>query len=121
MLKTKNASRRQRRHWHIRKKVSGSATIPRMCVFRSSKNISVQFIDDVSGNTLVSASSLEKSFAEAGVKATNVDGAAIVGKLAAEKALKAGITKVVFDRGGFKFHGRVKSLADAAREAGLQF
>lgn len=121
MLKTKNASRRKRRQWHIRKKVSGTAAIPRMCVYRSLKNISVQLIDDVSGKTLVAASSLEKSFADAGAKATGVEGAAIVGKLAAEKALQAGITKVVFDRAGYKYHGRVKSLADAAREAGLQF
>jgi len=121
MLKTKNASRRQRRHWHVRKKVSGTAAIPRMCVYRSLKNMSVQLIDDTSGKTLISASSLEKAFAADGVKANGVEGAAIVGKLAAEKALEAGITKVVFDRGGFKYHGRVKSLADAAREAGLQF
>ena len=121
MLKTINASRRQRRHWHIRKKVSGTATIPRMCVFRSLSNISVQFIDDISGKTLAAASSQGKAFAESGAKASNVEGAAIVGKLAAESALKAGITKVVFDRAGYKYHGRVKSLADAAREAGLQF
>ncbi|NQZ57188.1 MAG: 50S ribosomal protein L18 [Lentisphaeraceae bacterium] len=121
MLKTKNASRRKRRQWHIRKKVSGTAAIPRMCVYRSLKNISVQLIDDVSGKTLVAATSLEKAFTESGVKASGIEAGAIVGKLAAEKALQAGITKVVFDRAGYKYHGRVKSLADAAREAGLQF
>jgi large subunit ribosomal protein L18 len=118
MLKTKNASRRQRRHWHIRKKVSGTSAIPRLNVFKSSKHMYAQVIDDHSGKTLVSASTVAK---DSSAKSSTKDGAAEVGKLIAEKAVKAGITKVVFDRGGYKYHGRVQSLADAAREAGLQF
>ena len=119
MLNTKNASRRQRRRWHIRKKISGTAEIPRLCVFRSSKNMYAQIIDDEAGKTLVSASTVEK--AADGTSRSTKEGAALVGKLVAEKAVKAGISKVVFDRSGYKFHGRVKSLADAARENGLQF
>jgi len=119
MVKTNNASRRQRRRWHIRKKISGTASRPRLCVFRSAKHIYAQLIDDEAGKTLVAASTVEKS-AE-GSKSSTVEGAALVGKLVAEKAVKAGISQVVFDRSGYKFHGRVKSLADAARENGLQF
>lgn len=118
MLKSEKARKRQRRHWHIRKKVSGTSEIPRMCVYRSLNHIYVQLIDDEAGKTLVSASTVEKGFEG---KASNVEGAALVGKKVAEKAIEAGIKKVVFDRAGFKFHGRVKSLADAAREAGLEF
>jgi large subunit ribosomal protein L18 len=119
MLKSKNASRRKRRHWHVRKKISGTPAIPRLNVYKSSKHMYAQLIDDVAGVTLVSASTVQKD-AE-GAKASTIAGAAVIGKLIAEKAISAGITKVVFDRGGFKFHGRVKSLATAAREAGLQF
>lgn len=119
MLKTKNASRRKRRHWHVRKKVSGTASIPRLNVYKSSKHIYAQLIDDMAGVTLAAASTVQKE--AQGGKASTVAGAAIVGKLVAERGVEAGITKVVFDRGGFKYHGRVKSLADAAREAGLQF
>ena len=118
MLNTKNASRRKRRHWHIRKKVSGTSAIPRLNVFKSSKHIYAQLIDDVSGKTLAAASTVQKGTEG---KASTKEGAASVGKLIAEKAIEAGITKVVFDRGGYKYHGRVQSLADAAREAGLQF
>ena len=118
MLKSEKARKRQRRHWHIRKKVSGTSEIPRMCVYKSLNHTYVQLIDDVSGKTLVSASTVEKAFEG---HTSNVDGAAVVGKNIAEKALASGLKKVVFDRAGFKFHGRVKSLADAAREAGLQF
>ena len=118
MLKSEKARKRQRRHWHIRKKVSGTSEIPRMCVYRSLNHIYVQLIDDEAGKTLASASTVEKGFEG---KASNVEGAALVGKKIAEKAIEAGIKKVVFDRAGFKFHGRVKSLADAAREAGLEF
>ena len=117
MISKKKISTRQKRHWHIRKRVSGTSAIPRMAVFKSAKNIYVQFIDDESGRTISSASSVEKGTANGG----NAEGAATIGKIAGEKALAAGITKVVFDRGGFKFHGRVKALADAARESGLQF
>jgi large subunit ribosomal protein L18 len=118
MLKSDKARRRQRRQWHIRKKISGTSGTPRMCVFKSLKHIYVQLIDDTTGQTLVSASSVEKGFE---AKSSTADGAAVVGKIVAEKALKAGVSKVVFDRAGFKYHGRIKSLADAAREAGLQF
>lgn len=114
----KKRATRQRRQWHIRKKVQGTAEIPRMAIFKSTKHIYVQFIDDDNSKTLASASSLDKSITKS---QSNVDGASEVGKLAAENAKKAGIEKIVFDRGGFKYHGRVKSLADAARENGLKF
>ena len=92
-----------------------------MAVFKSLKNISVQFIDDLAGTTLVSASTLEKSVRDSLSSRSNLDAAKTVGKLAAEKALANGITKVVFDRGGHKYHGCVKALAESARENGLQF
>ena len=94
MLKTKNASRRKRRHWHIRKKVSGTASIPRLNVYKSSKHIYAQLIDDEAGTTLAAASTVQK---EAEGKSSTVEGAASVGKLIAERAQEAGITKVVFD------------------------
>jgi large subunit ribosomal protein L18 len=94
---------------------------PRLSVFRSSKNIYAQIIDDTKGYTLASASSLDSEFKTNLAKGTDVAAAAAVGKLVAERALKAGIKDVVFDRGGYKYHGRVKALADAAREAGLNF
>lgn len=103
----------------IRSKVTGTAERPRMTVFRSNKQISVQVIDDLAGVTLVSASSLIKDVASQ--SGTKIEKAAMVGKLIAEKALSAGITAVVFDRNGYLYHGRVKQLADAAREAGLKF
>ncbi|MFT3740354.1 MAG: 50S ribosomal protein L18 [Breznakibacter sp.] len=103
----------------IRKNVVGTPERPRMSVFRSNKQISVQIIDDSKGTTLVSASSLVKDIS--GQSGTKTDKAALVGKLIAEKALSAGISQVVFDRNGYLYHGRVKQLADAAREAGLKF
>jgi large subunit ribosomal protein L18 len=103
----------------IRKNMDGSATKPRMSVYRSNKQISVQVIDDLSGRTLVAASSLVKDIAAQ--KVTKCEQAALVGKLIAEKALSAGISTVVFDRNGYLYHGRVKQLAEAAREAGLKF
>ena len=109
------------RHSRLRSKVVGTTMCPRMAVYKSLKNISVQFIDDMSGNTLVSASSLERSVRDSLSSRSNVDAAKTVGKLAAEKALAKGITKVVFDRGGHKYHGCVKALAESARENGLQF
>ena len=118
MFKSEKARKRQRRRWHIRKKVSGTAAIPRMSVYKSLQHMYVQLINDETGTTIVSASTVLK---EVEGKASTSEGAAAVGKLVAEKALEAGVKKVVFDRGGFRFHGRVKSLADAAREAGLQF
>jgi len=112
--------RRQRIRFRIRKKVSGQASKPRLSVYRSNTQIYVQVIDDLSGKTLVSASSLEKEIAAQG-KMNKVEQAKLVGKSVAEKTIKAGITEVKFDRGGYLYHGRVKSLADAAREGGLKF
>ncbi|MGK2930287.1 MAG: 50S ribosomal protein L18 [Acidimicrobiales bacterium] len=109
---------RDRRHRRVRKKVVGSSQRPRLAVFRSSKHIVAQVIDDVAGVTLASASTHEKDFSDYG---GNVEAAKKVGALAAERAKAAGVDKVVFDRGGNRYHGRVKALADAAREAGLDF
>ncbi|HBK84381.1 MAG TPA: 50S ribosomal protein L18 [Flavobacterium sp.] len=109
--------RRQRIKFRIRKIVSGTASQPRLAVFRSNKEIYAQIIDDVNGTTLVAASSRDKGV----TKSTKIETAVAVGKLVAEKALKAGITSISFDRGGYLYHGRVKSLADGAREAGLKF
>ena len=109
--------RRQRIRFRIRKTVSGTATNPRLSVFRSNKEIYAQLIDDVNGVTLLAASSREKEIG----KGTNVEVATAVGKLVAEKALKAGIEVVTFDRGGYLYHGRIKSLAEGARAAGLKF
>ena len=109
------------RHRRLRSNVVGTQECPRMAVYKSLRNISVQFIDDMAGNTLVAASTLEKSVKEALSGRSNVEAAKTVGKLAAEKALAKGINKVVFDRGGHKYHGCIKALADSARENGLQF
>ena len=111
------SERRQRIQYRVRKTVSGTAARPRLSVYRSNKEIYAQIIDDVNGVTLVSASSREAGI----TRGTNVETAASVGKLIAEKALKAGIETVSFDRNGYLYHGRVKSLADGAREAGLKF
>jgi large subunit ribosomal protein L18 len=108
---------RQRIHKRIRHRVAGTGQRPRMAVFRSLKHIYVQVIDDSQGNTLVAASSNEKNAANGG----NIAGAKAVGKLVAERAKQKGIKAVVFDRGGYLYHGRVKALADAARAAGLEF
>ena len=108
---------RRRIHTRIRKRVEGSPTRPRLAVFRSTKHIYVQIIDDLAGSTLVSASSAERGSVDGG----NVAGATAIGKLVAERAKEKGVTKVVYDRGGFLYHGRIKALADAAREAGLEF
>ena len=105
------------RHRRVRSKISGTPELPRLCVFRSNKNISCQIIDDVNGVTLASASSLTLKLANGG----NIDAATAVGKAIAEAAKKAKITKVVFDRGGYLYHGRVEALANAARENGLEF
>lgn len=109
---------RVRRHERVRTKISGTAECPRLCVFRSNKNISVQVIDDVAGKTLVAASTLDK---EVKTKASNIESAKEVGELVAKRAIKAGIKNVVFDRGGYIYHGKIKALAEAAREAGLEF
>jgi large subunit ribosomal protein L18 len=112
------SDRRQRIRYRIRKTISGTATNPRLSVFRSNKEIYAQLIDDVNGVTLLACSSREK---EVSSKGTNVEVALAVGKLIAEKALKSGIDVVTFDRGGYLYHGRVKSLAEGARAAGLKF
>ncbi|MDR1774803.1 MAG: 50S ribosomal protein L18 [Clostridioides sp.] len=116
----KNFNRLQR-HKRVRKKVSGTEQRPRLCVFRSSKNIYAQIIDDTKRITLVSASSLDKDVKEAVNYTGNKDAAKKVGELVAKRAVENGITEVVFDRGGYIYHGRVKELAEGAREAGLKF
>lgn len=111
--------RRIRRHLRVRKKVRGTLERPRLSVFRSLKHIYAQIINDDEGRTLVAASSLSPEIQ--GLKGTKTEIARAVGRLLAQKALEKGITKVVFDRGGYKYHGRVKALAEGAREAGLIF
>ncbi len=110
---------RFRRHHRVRKHVRGTPARPRLAVFRSNRHVVAQVIDDVSGRTLAAASSVEADLR--GGATGNKDSAATVGRLVAERAKAAGVTKVVFDRGGFLYHGRVAALADAAREAGLEF
>ncbi len=112
---------RKKRHLVVRKKVIGTANRPRLGVFRSLKNIYAQIIDDETGVTLVSASTLDKEVKSNFDFCGNRDSAKAVGKLIAEKALDKGIKQVIFDRGGYIYHGRIKELADAAREAGLEF
>ena len=113
---SKNVSR-VRRHARVRAKISGTAEAPRLCVYRSNKNIEAQLIDDVKGMTLVSSSSMSLKLENG----SNIEAAAKVGADIAQKALKKGLKKVVFDRSGYIYHGRVKALAEAAREAGLEF
>ena len=108
------------RHRRVRKKIHGTANRPRLAVFRSNKHLSLQVIDDVSGRTLVSASTTEPAIKGEGTGAT-VEAASKLGTLLAERAKVAGITQVVFDRGGFLYHGRIAAVAAAAREAGLEF
>jgi large subunit ribosomal protein L18 len=115
------AVRRLRRHKRVRSQVSGTPSKPRLAVYKSVKHIHAQIIDDLAGRTLAAASSVEPVAQAPDVKTGNSKSAALVGKLLAERAKKAGVSAVCFDRGGFKFHGRVKALADAAREAGLKF
>ena len=114
-----SSQHRLKRHARIRKKISGTAERPRLAVFRSNKHIYAQLIDDLSGKTLAAASTADPSLRDS--SGNNVEGAAKVGALVAERAVAAGVRSVVFDRGGFKFHGKVKALADSAREKGLQF
>ena len=109
---------RIKRHSRVRGKISGTAERPRLCVYRSENHIYAQIIDDVAGNTLCSASTVEKSFEGIG---SNCEAAAKVGKTVAERALQKGIEEVVFDRGGYIYHGRVQALAEGAREGGLKF
>ena len=116
--KTNRTLERRRRHIRVRTKISGTGNRPRLCVFRSNKALYVQIIDDVKANTLVSASTLDK---EVKTKHSNKEAAKEVGTLIAKRALDKNIKEVVFDRGGYIYHGVVKELAEAAREAGLQF
>lgn len=111
--------RRSKIKQRVRKRISGTAERPRMTVFRSNKEIYVQLIDDLSGKTMVAASSLDKGIA--GAKMTKTEQAKLVGKLAAERAAEAGIQAVIFDRNGYLYHGRIKALADSAREGGIKF
>ena len=111
-------AQRMKRHSRVRSKISGTPERPRLSVFRSENNIYAQIIDDVAGSTLVSASSVEKGFDGNG---SNIEAAKKIGALVAERALQKGIEEVVFDRGGYIYHGRVQALADGAREAGLKF
>ena len=111
-------SQRIKRHNRVRSKISGTAQRPRLCVFRSENNIYAQIIDDVAGNTLCSASTVEKAFEGNG---SNMEAAKKIGALIAERALQKGIEEVVFDRGGYIYHGRVLALAEGAREGGLKF
>jgi len=112
---------RLKRHLRVRKKISGTAERPRLSVFRSSKHIYAQLIDDVKGVTLASASTLDKELASQIKNGGNVESAAKVGELIAKRAKEKGYELVVFDRGGYLYHGRIQALADAAREAGLKF
>lgn len=118
-MKNRKEIRRSKIKSRIRKKISGSTERPRMTVFRSNKEIYVQLIDDLQGNTMLSASSREKGLAE--LEGSKIEQSKRVGQLIAERAREAGIESVVFDRNGYLFHGRVKALADAAREGGLKF
>ncbi len=117
-LKITNARRKQRVRLAVRRNANGR---PRLSVFRSSKHIYAQVIDDQKGVTLASASSLEKTMRDGGSTGANIDAAKAVGKLLAERAVKNGVKEVIFDRGGYLYHGRVKALGDAARESGLSF
>jgi large subunit ribosomal protein L18 len=112
---------RKRRHRRIRKKISGTAERPRLCVYKSLRHIYAQLIDDTTGRTLVAASTLDPQFNSSSSSRCNIASAREVGKLLAARALERGITRVVFDRSGYPYHGRVKALAEAAREGGLQF
>ena len=120
MLKTRQLfeRRKRRNRYRLRKQAGGK---PRLSVFRSSKHIYAQVIDDVAGRTLAAASTLDKALPEGVKTGADKEAATVVGKLIAERAKEAGVEKVVFDRGGYRFHGRVKALAEAAREGGLNF
>ena len=111
-------AKRDRRHYRLRFKIKGTPERPRLCVFRSEKHIYAQVIDDVAGKTLAAAASNEKDFEGVG---SNQEAAKKVGKMVAERAIKAGVETVVFDRGGYVYHGRVQALAEGAREGGLKF
>jgi large subunit ribosomal protein L18 len=121
LIKADKNKARLKRHVRVRKKISGTAERPRLNVYRSSKHIYAQLIDDVKGVTLAAASTLDKELRDQIENGGNVEAARKVGELIGRRAQAAGIKKVVFDRGGYLYHGRVQALADAAREAGLEF
>jgi len=121
MARTSKDEARRARHMRLRKKLAGTAECPRLCVKRTLHHIYATVIDDAKGHTLVAASTRDKSVADAVASHTNTNAAKAVGAAIAAKAKAAGITDVVFDRGGYQYHGRVQALADAAREAGLNF
>ena len=121
MAKETRMKARRRRHMRVRRKVIGTATRPRLNVYRSLNNIYVQVIDDKAGHTLVSASTLEADLQESLTDKLKVDQAKEIGKIVAERAKAAGIEQVVFDRGGYRYHGRVKAVAEGSREGGLVF
>ncbi|MDY0219818.1 MAG: 50S ribosomal protein L18 [Desulfobacterium sp.] len=112
---------RLKRQKRIRKRITGTTERPRLCIFRSSVHIYAQVIDDVTGSTLASASTLDKDFKENNEKSAGKDAATAIGRLVGARAIERGISKVVFDRNGFLYHGRIKALSDGAREAGLNF
>ena len=112
---------RQRRHERVRKQISGTAERPRLAVYRSLRHIYAQVIDDIAGHTLVAASTLDVALTEELTDLTKADQAKAVGKLVGKRAADAGVNTIVFDRGGFPYHGRVKALAEGARESGLKF
>ena len=119
MSSKEKALARSRRHRRVRKRVRGTADRPRLAVFRSNRHVTAQVIDDVAGHTLAAASTVEPDLRSGATG--NKDAATVVGRLVAERARAAGVERVVFDRGGFLYHGRVAAVADAAREAGLEF
>ncbi len=121
MAKNSRNDNRLKRHERVRKDVFGTPEMPRLCVFRSSKNIYAQVIDDVNGKTIASASSLDKEIKEQAAYGGNKEAAKLVGELVGKRAKEAGVETVCFDRGGYLYHGRVKELADGARAAGLDF
>jgi len=112
---------RIRKHERIRKNLSGTAQKPRLCIFRSLNNLNAQLVDDTENKTIFSASTLDKDFKKSNPKGGNVKSAVLLGELLAKKAQEKGITNVVFDRGGYLYHGRVKAFADSARKSGLKF
>ena len=121
ITKPSRAKARIKRHYRIRNKVNGTAQCPRLAVFRSNKHMYAQLIDDAAGCTLAAASTMEAEIASKLETTSNIVAAQAVGEAIAKKAIEKGITEAVFDRGGYVYHGKVKALADAAREAGLQF
>jgi len=121
MPKTDTRLARKRRHARVRDRVNGTGTRPRLCVFRSLKYTYAQVIDDSVGHTLASASSLDPEIRDKMAGKTKTESCELIGSLVAQRALNKGINRVVFDRGGYKYHGRVKALAEAARKAGLKF